>query len=201
MIRNNFSVAKRSILYVLITLLVIAVIILLAYGFMIWAMHTSNLYVLATEGMELRAGCIVTNGSVVELAEHFSQDFIDNDDALYDGKYKEFTVSAYDYRLTVESVSVMPWSNKASMKVVERMASMTGTANDESEENSARTALPPYVTARYKIEFKKTDGRWYISGLKLIEENPEQEQLPTPDMSLYKEPTPTPEMSAEAANG
>ncbi len=174
----------------LITLLTVALIALLAYGCMIWAMHTSNLYVLATEGLELRAACIVTNGSISELGEHFTQEFLSDDDALYDGKYKEFTVSAYDYRLTVEGISVMPWSTKASMTVIERMASMTGSANDESEESSARKALPPYITARYKVLFEKRSGRWYISGMELIEENPKEEQLPTPDMSLYVSPTP-----------
>lgn len=190
MIRNNYSVAKRSITYVLLTLLTVALIALIAYGCMLWAMHTSNLYVLATEGLELRAGCIVTNGSVSELGEHFTQEFLSDDDALYDGKYKEYTVSAYDYRLTVEKIKVMPWSKRASMTVVERMASLTGGANNEAEEATARVALPPYVTARYKVLFEKQSGRWYISGMELIEENPKEEQLPTPDMSLYVSPTP-----------
>lgn len=181
--------AKRSILYVLFALLAVGLIALLAYGCMMWAMHMSNLYVLATEGMELRAECIVTNGSIAELGEHFTQEFLNDDDALYDGKYKEFTVSAHDYRITVEKVSVMPWSKKASMTIVEKMASMTGTANDESDENAARAVLPKYPKARYKVLFEKRDGRWYISGLELIQENPEEEQLPTPNMSLYVSPT------------
>lgn len=189
LIRNNYSVAKRAILYVLIALLTVAFIILLAYGCMRWAMHTSNLYVLATEGLELRAECIVTNGSVSELGEHFSQDFLADDNALYDGKYKEYTVSNYDYRLTIEKISVMPWSKKASMTVIERMASLTGTANDESEENARARTLPPYPTAKYKVRFERIDGRWYISAIELIEENPEEEQLPTPNMSLLPSPT------------
>lgn len=195
MIRNKYEVARRSIWYVLRTLAVTIAIMALAWGVFVYAMHVSNLYILATEGMELRAECIVTNGSVLSLSEHFTQEFIENDEILYEGRYKEFIVDNYDYRIDVESISVMPWSVTASMQVTEKMASMSAAPNDESDAN-AEKPFQEWIPARYRISFVRQGARWYISALTLIEENPPEKQLPTPDMSLLNTASAEPTIAA-----
>ena len=52
MARNSYGIAKRSIWYVLRTLIITAAIVALCLGVFIEGLHISNLYILVTEGME-----------------------------------------------------------------------------------------------------------------------------------------------------
>ena len=54
MARNSYGIAKRSIWYVLRTLIITAAIVALCLGVFIEGLHISNLYILVTEGMEKR---------------------------------------------------------------------------------------------------------------------------------------------------
>ena len=54
--KNQYAIARRSIWYLLRTLLVIALIVVLCLTAFVTAMHISNIYILVTEGLELRAG-------------------------------------------------------------------------------------------------------------------------------------------------
>lgn len=182
--RNKYAVARRSIWYVLRTLIIAAAIIALCLGVFITGMHVSNLYILTTEGLEKRADCILTNGAVLDLTNYFTEEFVMNDVALYEGKYDDFNISSYDYRLSVESVSVLPWNSRASMQVVEGMASISGKANIGADTTEGETPeIPEWETVRYTISFTKIGSRWYISGITLIESNPEVSTKPTPDYS------------------
>ncbi|HOS18352.1 MAG TPA: hypothetical protein PK438_03625, partial [Clostridia bacterium] len=49
-----------------------------------------------------------------------------------------------------------------------------------------------WTPGRYQVIFTRVGSRWYISGLSLIEKNPETAVKPTPDLSLL---TPAPEAS------
>ena len=60
MARNSYGIAKRSIWYVLRTLIITAAIVALCLGVFIEGLHISNLYILVTEGMEKRAALIET---------------------------------------------------------------------------------------------------------------------------------------------
>ncbi len=183
MARSKFRVARRSIWYVIRTLLIITAIVSLCLGVFVTAMHVSNLYILATEGLPLRAECILKDGDVLSLSEYFTGEFIENDTYLYKGLYSGFTVSSFDYRVEVESISVLPWNTRATMQIVDEMASLSATANDKSD-GSAKLDIPAWTPARYIVSFTKEGSRWYISALTLIEENPVQAPKPTPNMSL-----------------
>ena len=69
--KNQYAIARRSIWYLLRTLLVIALIVVLCLTAFVTAMHISNIYILVTEGLELRAGYILQGG---EIAPHAAQE-------------------------------------------------------------------------------------------------------------------------------
>lgn len=170
------------------TRLILIIVIILALGWFVFmaGYNAANLYILASEGLNLRAACVLQNGSLVELTEYFTQDFLSNDTILYQNTYGVFTVTDYLYKLSVERVSVWPWSTRAQLRGVERV-DLTGSVNKDvlgEEESAADYPLPPWEAARYDITFVKTGGRWYISELALLERSPADQALRTPDLSL-----------------
>ena len=201
MARNKYKIARRSIWYVQRTLLIVAGAVALSLAVFVEGMHVSNLYILATEGLEARAQTILKSGEPLELTTYFTQDFINNDAALYRADYEGFTVASFDYRAEVRSFFVLPWSVRATMVMDDRLAAINAAAN-ETDEDEAVPALPEWTPGRYQVIFKKEGSRWYISGLVLIENNPEVEAKPTPDMSLLTpSPSPVPSAAATHAQG
>lgn len=188
MARNKYKIARRSIWFVLRTLLVIAGIVALCLGMFIGGMHMSNIYILATEGLEARAETILKNGEPLELSTFFTEDFIANDAALYAGTYADFTVAGFDYRVEIREFSLLPWNVRATMIVDDELAALNA-APHEMEGNVPE--LPEWTPCRYRVTFVKDGSRWYIAALTLLEENPEVEAKPTPDYSLL-----TPDPSA-----
>ena len=186
MSRNKYAVARRSIWYVLRTLLVITAIVSICFGVFVEGMYVSNLYILVTEGLQARAACILTDGAVLELTEYFTASFVDNDDILYEDRYGDFTVASFDYRIDVERVSVLPWNQRASMQVVTYLAAINASANASNPE----AELPQWQAGRYVVGFARDGSRWYISSLSLVETDPETPPAPTPDYSLLPSPTP-----------
>lgn len=181
MARNQYTVARKSIWYVLRTLLVIVALVVAALYVFIGAMHVSNIYILVSEGMEKRAACILEGSSVNELTEYFTEDFVAKDTALYDGAYSDYTITNFIYKLDVESLFVLPWDTAASMKVTERLLSLSGTPNQGM---SADAAVPAWDSARYSVRLRRINGRWYINDIILLAPNPAQTPKPTPNMSL-----------------
>lgn len=178
--------AGRGLWYV--TRLILVGVLILALGWFVFMVgyNASNLYVLASEGLNLRAACVLQNGSLVELTEYFTQDFLANDTILYQSTYDDYTVTDYLYKLSVERVSVWPWSTEAELRVVERV-DLTGSINKDvlaENETAADYPLPPWEAGRYDINFVKSGGRWYISELTLLERSPADQDLRTPDLSL-----------------
>lgn len=194
--RSKYSIARRSIWYVLRALLIAAAVLLLALGLFLTGMNVSNLYILTTEGMELRAETILYHNSVLELTKYFTEEFVQNDAALYEGLYDGFTIKTYNYRIDIERFSVSPWGDTATFRVVERMLDISATQKDTTE-TAEKLTLPDWTDARYDVVFKKIDGRWYIKELHVLELNPPEEAKPTPNMSLL--PSASPEGIASPA--
>ena len=106
MARNSYGIAKRSIWYVLRTLIITAAIVALCLGVFIEGLHISNLYILVTEGMEKRTEAILKYGQTgvdIDLTPYFSEEYLNNDHELDSGKYAGFTVASYDYRIDVKA--------------------------------------------------------------------------------------------------
>lgn len=188
MARNSYGIAKRSIWYVLRTLIITAAIVALCLGVFIEGLHISNLYILVTEGMEKRTEAILKYGQTgvdIDLTPYFSEEYLNNDHELDSSKYAGFTVASYDYRIDVKAVSVLPWSKRANMTVDARLAAINAASDDT--EGAAPAELPEWEAGRYQVVFKREGSRWYINSITLLQRDPETEVKPTPDMSLLKD--------------
>ena len=138
MARNLYKIARRSIWYVLRTLVIVTGAVALCLAVFIEGMHVSNLYILVTEGMEARAEVIFKSGAPLELTTYFTEEFISNDAALYRDDYEGFTVASFDYRVDVRGFFVLPWSQRATMVVDDKLAALNAALNDEAIKTSMR---------------------------------------------------------------
>lgn len=198
--QTGIQTARRTTIYIVtVILLAIAGILVCALAFLT-AERISNLYILATEGMSLRAVDILgvedseTNENTLDV--YFTKRFLDGDQALNSAVYSNYDITSYDYDLSIEKISVWPWSETATVTAVETVK-IKGHVKPELVENgnlSIEAPLPEWETARYIIHFVLKDNRWFISDLELITRNPGGESLGTPDLmqSILPMATPTP---------
>ncbi len=191
---RNLRIARRSMLYLVRTLLMIIMGVILCIGAFLTAERYSNLYILTSEGMALRADCVITDGARNDLEEYFTLSFLDGDPAMSDATYANYTISDYSYDLTINRISVLPWSMSATVIATERV-SLKGTINADQlgeDQNADDFPLPQWTPRRYKIKFINANARWYISEMTVLEENPDQSDLGTPDPNESPIPAATP---------
>ncbi len=198
---RGLRTARRSMTYVVRTLLLIILACIVCIAAFLTAERVSNLYILASEGMALRAECVLADGSKSDLQEYFTLTFLENDSAMTDTTYANYTISSYNYDLSIEKVSVLPWSMVATVTAVERV-SLKGTINaDQLDEGQSADdyPVPSWTSVRYRIKFINSNTRWYISELTVLEENPNEDSLGTPDPNESPIPaaTPTPKPTDE----
>ena len=186
---NPLTTTRRLIWYALRTVLIICAVLALCYAVFTEFMYISNMYIVATEGMALRAEAVLKSGSLAELEQYFTEEQLKSDSLLYSGKYDGFTVESYDYRFQIKSIFVLPWSNVGNIVYVERIPQINGTPANEAEEGAE---TPEWTPVKYKLILTKVEGRWLISGLGVLEENVEEEALPTPDYSRLESAAPRP---------
>lgn len=191
---KRLRVARRTMLYVVRTLLLIIMAAILCIGAFLTAERYSNLYILTSEGMALRAECVFADGARNDLEEYFTLTFLENDPAMSDATYANYTITDYSYDLTIERINVLPWSMSATVTATERV-SLKGNINADQlseDQNVADYPLPEWTPKRYKIKFINANARWFISELTLIEENPDTSNLGTPDPNASAIPAATP---------
>ncbi|MEL7608804.1 MAG: hypothetical protein AAGU74_04815 [Bacillota bacterium] len=199
MFTNKATVVGRSLKYVLRTALIVLGIIAAGYFVFQTGLNGSNMYILATEGMQLRAECVLQDSSKDALLEYFTPDFIADDALLSESTYANYTIADFNYTLEVENISVLPWSETAGMQVVERVERITGQINKNSipeGTDPTQFLVPEWEAGRYRISFVKIDDRWYISGLELIDAAPEQAPKRTPRITSAPENSPSPTASS-----
>lgn len=184
MSRNKYAVARRSIWYVLRILLTLVALITLVLGVFVTGLYTSNIYIILQDGMSKRANCVLSNSDFSELTEYFTDDFLLTDEALQKHAYAGFTVSTFDYRVEVEKLSAMPWDSEVKVRVVEKLASISAEPTEQAAEGGLPPQLPEWPVRRCEIQLVRRDGRWLINSLRVLETNPMEKPLPTPDMSL-----------------
>ena len=191
---RRLRVARRSMTYVVRTLLLIILACIVCIGAFLTAERMSNLYILASEGMALRADCVIADGARNDLEEYFTLTFLDNDPAMSDTTYANYTITSYNYDLAIEKISVLPWSMTATVTAVERVT-LKGNINADQlgeDQNSSDYPVPAWTPVRYKIKFINANARWYISELTVVEENPPLENVGTPDPNESPIPAATP---------
>lgn len=177
--KNPLGKVRRSIWFVLRAVLIISAVLGLAYAVFTEAMYISNMYIVTTEGMNLRAETVLQNGSIAELEQYFTDRFLNTDDLLNSGAYLDYAVDSFDYRYDINGVSVMPWSKSGSVTYVERIPAIKATPISDEVQGP----VTPWVPMRYKVNLIKVEGRWLIDSLIVLEENPPEEVRPTPDYS------------------
>lgn len=200
---KGIRAAKRGIWYFMRTTLIAVALVALCAGVFITAARMTNLYILATEGLQLRAQCILADGALLDLEEYFTLAFIEEDPGLLQNPYLDYTIKSYDYRVEVESISVWPWSTHASVTVVDRMAALNGTILEDKKTagapEDAAYPVPKWESARYLLRFRLRDDRWYIYQIQLVDAAPTMAPKPTPDMRITPIPAVTPTPSASPA--
>lgn len=177
--RGALGVARRSIWYILRLLIIITVCLTLCYGALVEAMYVSNIYIIVTEGMEMRADCILGTKGRDELQEHFYSGWLSQDAELESGKYDAYRVDSHDYRLSIEKFKVYPWSKDATLRVVERVVNIQAVPYSDDNTEPA----PAWQDSRMNVKLEKIEGRWYITELEVLELDPETDPRPTPDYS------------------
>lgn len=185
------TIWRRGIWYFMRTVLIVAAVIALCYCAFVTALRMGNLYILATEGMQLRATCILEDGDREQLRQYFTDDFLASDTALGSRTYQDFTVTNMDYRVEVKGISVWPSSEYATVTVDDRMASLSG---DYNGADASVSSLPAWQGARYQLGFARDGDRWRIYQIRLLQATPSGEPAHTPDpnMTPFVAPTRSP---------
>lgn len=176
---DGLARTRRSIWFVLRTVLIIAAVVLLCYAAFVEALYISNNYIIVTEGMALRADCILNDNSVSTLYDHFSESERIMDTALFSGKYDAYHVESYNYDLKIEGITVYPWSKEARFTVRETVTQIIASPYDDNNTDP----VPEWTNARYEIVLEKFSGKWIVTALTVLEINPESEPPNTPDYS------------------
>lgn len=177
---NSFTIPRRIAWFVLRTVLIITIIVTLAFFFFLTGMHSANTYILVTEGMTLRASCILGKSDTSELKQYFTDKFIETDPALQENEYSYYTIQKYDYRISVDGISILPWNTTATLTVTERIPTITG----EAKKNAPTDAVPEWQNAQYKVVCIKKNNRWFITKITKVKDAEKSQPNATPDMNL-----------------
>ena len=122
---------RRMIWYIASRLVLLCVLLgMLVCGFFM-CMNLANVYIVLDEGLQKRVEVCLTREDAESLNKYFHSDFLNADPALisaFDGTsaYEDYTISDFEYELTVESLWSWPWDDYATCTVVERVPSITG---------------------------------------------------------------------------
>lgn len=170
---------RRSIWFILRTVIILAVVSILCYAVFMETMYISNNYIIITEGMALRADCILNDGDISQLSDYFSDAELNVDTALFADQYDAFHVESYNYSIDVEKISVYPWSKKATFTVRETVTQIIASPYDDGNTQP----VPQWTNARYEVRAEKFDGKWIITKLTILETNPQVDPPHTPDYS------------------
>lgn len=185
------TAVRRSVFYfmrAILTILAIGALCILSF---MAGSRLSNAYILVNEGMTMRAECMLKNTPENELAAFFSSDCIQSDAAEREtcaAPYATVSVSSYEYNLKIKDLHLLPWHINTYVDVVEEIRSIRWTASAES----GSASVPDWTPRRYRLHLGKSDGRWLIESVELLELNPKLDVPATPDPDADPLPIVTP---------
>ncbi len=137
-------------------------------GFFV-AKDTANVYIIATEGMEVRAGTILNLTQFDEINKYFVEGYESTDYELATSKYDDFFIRDFEYKLKVESIWANPWESSAHVTAVETVPEIDGEYPVEDEEEIP-LVMPKWQSGRYNVSLVKIEGAWYISQIVRLED-------------------------------
>ena len=144
------------------------------------AKDTANVYIIATEGMEVRAANILNLSQITEMDKYFVENYSSTDYDLATNKYDDFFIRDFEYKLKIESLWANPWQNTAYVRAVEEVPEIDGEYPTD-DEDEVPLVMPKWQSARYAITLVKINDAWYIRQvvkLEEVSEEPESTQAP-----------------------
>lgn len=184
--------ARRSIFYLMRTILTVLAVAALCVVAFIAASRISNAYILVNEGMPLRADCILKSASPNEMAAYFSSDCINADTSQREtgaAPYAGATVLSYEYSLSIAGIHLLPWHADPYVDVIEQIRAIRGTASSDSGSDGT---IPDWTPRKYRLHLERIDSRWYIGSVELLELNSKIAAPNTPDPDVDPIPMATP---------
>ncbi|MCK5130501.1 MAG: hypothetical protein KAQ68_11650 [Clostridiales bacterium] len=182
-----------------ITRIVVACVVIVALmivGYVI-ARDSANVYIIATEGMDLRAGVILkTEKDSSDLYKYFSGTFVTNDTEQKSSRYDEYFIRDYEYNLIIKSLWCNPWEGTADVVVIESIPVIDGEKPARNEEDKAESP-PEWPRREFRISLIYENDKWLIHEITILEHlEPASTPTDEPEISPTPEgmtPTPYPE--------
>ena len=180
----------------LVFTVVVAVLILAFY----LSMNAANIYILLSDGMELRTQVILTREGGEDLHNFFRDDFLYADEALNVGysdesPYANYDITSFESDGTLEWVWSWPWEDTAQATIVYRVPEIKGTILSSKKslvESGVLSSSPPaWQGGRYRMTLYREKGQWKIAGMTQTQVILE----PTPAPTATPAPTPAPAAS------
>ncbi|MEF9972992.1 MAG: hypothetical protein RSJ41_06700 [Clostridia bacterium] len=165
---------RRFLWFIASRLLAFSIIVsILILGFYL-AMNAANIYILLSDGMELRTQVILMREDTEELNNFFRTDFLSSDEALQIGlspqsPYLNYKINSFESDVKMEWVWSWPWEDTAQATIVHRVPTIKGSVIGEKSalvKNGQLSATPPsWQGGRYKMTLLRTNGQWKIAGM------------------------------------
>ncbi|MHB1314874.1 MAG: hypothetical protein ACYCX2_05225 [Christensenellales bacterium] len=164
----------RFFIFLLKNLLIILLVLFFGILVFFMGMHHANCYFMVQDGLQGRADVAFNEADPQELERFFSEKLLGKENFIPD-IYDNYTISYYNYKLTVESLQVVPWFDTATVIVMEYVKDLEGEINEQGKSNQAAQAVPMWQPARYKVTLRRTgsyfslQSHWTIESMELIE--------------------------------
>ena len=165
---------RRLVWFVASRLILICILLGMLVCAFYMCLNTANIYVILTDGLKQRAEVILTQQDAEKLNYYFHADFLSTDPALegaFDGTsvYDDYTITDFDYELTIERLWAWPWDSHATCTIVERVPEITGSVIS-SRKSEASAEIPSWRGGRYDLTLVKAGGSWKIIGMQQTHE-------------------------------
>ncbi|MBE5817325.1 MAG: hypothetical protein E7315_06425 [Clostridiales bacterium] len=198
----------KYIAFILIGVIVIGLVCVIA-GF--YAYDNVFISLVTNEGMRYRANVILQDYDTYSMYSLFTNNYMYNDFEVDNAVYDDFSIDSFTYRININSIKCSPWSTTAEVEIEERVLNVKGryikpddedlpdNEGGETDEEKKDPEIPVWTEGIYKLILQKTDGRWRIDSVELIEEL-ESLQTPAPTLTpdITPEVTATPEVTPAA---
>lgn len=164
-----------------VVILIVAAIMVTAFT---CAMNLSNMFVVLSDGMELRANVALGKSDGDELPKYFYQQFLEEDEVLCDSEYRKYKITSSSYSLDIDRLWAWPWQTRTTAVVKERVRLegnlLPAYQNEEQLASSEKFPAPAWENHVYNVHMRKLNGStWIIEGMDVVEELPEATLRPS----------------------
>jgi len=142
------------------------------------AMDYMNVRILTSDGLEVRAGVIISGDDPTPLSKVFSKRFLENDAMLNSEVYRAYIVSDFDYDLTIPLAFIMPWKDSVVLRITEEVNNIDAKIYASAENTANIEDTPPaWKNATYDLTLVRYENNWRITDMQIIETEPEDSPI------------------------